>query len=186
MARIVVALESPIMFVTASYRMCIAGDGSGSLGVFFYAKSTGSEGKPRKRALVENQDVASGLTRADFRSSADRKRFKFPLEPQQYYVIHGVPYQHHESQAAGRPLTTASLSVVHCRPLGKNMDELTHHFLECALHHAMRTGAKKKGEGGGARALVEPPVAEEDCFFACGGSVGGAGDDDEDAASDML
>ena len=173
--RLCVQLAHPVMYKTASFSMQIAGDVSGSLGFYFYARRAAREGAPKKRALEENKDVRDSMVRVDIREAP--RKVKFPLKSSQYYMVHGRVFLNHANEAAGSPVSTAAVSVVHCRPV-VDPNELTHHFLECMAHHVLHVG-KPPEEGGGAAAAAAADDGDDACFF-----VGGGGD--EDAASDML
>jgi hypothetical protein len=192
MVRLLVQLSFPIMLVEAAYKMCIAGDTTGSMAFYFYPDAVSAEGRPHKRVLVESEDVRSSgeAVQADYRLAADRRAHKFPMKPNQYYMVHGTP--HHDVKSTGLPATTASLSVVHVRPLTGDFNELTHHYLECIHHHLLRTrGAPPFSSPSSS---VKPPAPVVPVPRPAPASVKGDeaafffddADGDEDAASDML
>lgn len=193
MVRLVVQLTFPIMRVEPAFKMCIAGDTSGSMAFYFYPKAVAAEGRPQKRVLLESEDVgsSSSAVNADYRDENHRKAYKFPMKAGKYYVVHGVPHQDHK--AIGLPASAACVSVVHVRCLTGDFNELTHHFLECIYHELLVT----KGETPPRSAAAPPAVLST--ASSGGASLTRARQDDdmqfffddcdagdEDAASDML
>jgi hypothetical protein len=217
MVRLIVSLTDARILKTSEWTKCIAGDSSGSLAVYFYPRKrqrpaeiggargggVGVGGAAPRRVVEENEDVnqAPQVLLVD-----DDLTDRIPMEPDEYYVLHGRP--HLDTCPAGRPATRACISVVHARRVTKQFDLITHHFLECIHHHLERVRgtariAHAHAPASGVRAPAAtppaPPAARKrerererererdraesgsgDAFFSSGSGA------DSDAASDML
>lgn len=198
MVRLLVQLSYPIMHVEPAFKMCIAGDTTGSIAFYFYPEAVRAEGRPKKRVLIESEDVTSSrnIIRADIRNEAHRRKHKFPMQPSQYYMVHGTPQL--DSKANGLPATFAFVSVIHVRALTGDFNELTHHYLECIHHDLLLThggqpqaaasvgsvasgGCTSASSGAAAASKTETRQDDDMQFF-----FSATGDEDEDAASDLM
>lgn len=194
MVRMIVRLMDARVYYTSAWKMCIAGDNTGLVALYFYntestatstARKAGAPAKKmlasERRLLQESEDVVAApkMMVVDVDVDMDPEEAEagipIPMEPDCYYVVHGTP--HHPSPSSK---SRAYLSVLNLRPLSCG-NELMHHLLDCMNHHR---GALALAAAAAATSTSAATDDEEGFFFGNGGS--GDGDCDSGGASDML
>lgn len=191
MVRLIVQLTDARLFETPEWKMCVAGDMTGSLACFFYPSPL-AKSKPFKRRARDSSATEDVIHEPQMVLVDDAKNV--PLEPGFYYVLHGTP--HLFSSPAGKPRTRACVSVVDAKRITSDFDQVTHHYLQCIQHHVARCGGRQPDShqagtsvvarqanhttgGGGRQAGGAAADKDAEAFFS-------SDDANSDAASDML